>query len=113
MKKEANMDSSAFAMLGDHPVHRVLFACFLGYHTRPRDDSNDIHELWLKKKLQGAQAKLLCESLLMLFCYCLMGSAKNHPLLFSNYGDQGKTLSCVHKIVSYNLALMIIAENHE
>lgn len=81
MKKEANTDSSAFAMLGDHPVHRVLFVCFLGYHTRPRDNSHDIHELWLKKKLQGAQVKLLL-SFLMLFCYCLMGSAKIIPCCF-------------------------------
>lgn len=44
MKKEANTDSSAFVML-DHPVHQVLFVCFLGYHTRPHDNSHDVHEL--------------------------------------------------------------------
>lgn len=41
------------------------------------------------------------------------GMSWNLNLLFCDYGNQGKTLSCVHKIVGHNLALTIIAQNHE
>lgn len=72
-------------MLVDHPVHVELFGYFLGDHTRSRDKTNDMRQLWVKKKFQGTQRKLLfwhLENNLSrpVLCHCcLMGSAKILP----------------------------------